>query len=261
VKTIGIVGFGYVGMSMAKLFAGRFDFCVYDPAKGFDDKECIRKSDLVLICVPTPQRSNGDCDISLVVESVELFQHASLVCIKSTVTPGTTQSLIDRFGPHVHFSPEYVGEGKNHVPPEYLSPTEARSHPFCIVGGRRAQLVLNFFRRAMATSARYVAVADPTVVELAKYMENSYLATKVAFCNEFANIAKSFGVDYNDVRELWLHDPRVDPSHTLVFPERRGFDGKCLPKDLSAIRSAAHSNAVKTPLLNGVDMYNLEEFE
>lgn len=76
---------------------------------------------------------------------------------------------------------------------------------------------------------------DSTTAELVKYMENCWLATKVTFCNEFFDIANTFGVDYNELRELWLLDGRVGESHTIVYEENRGFGGKCLPKDTEAL--------------------------
>lgn len=66
-------------------------------------------------------------------------------------------------------------------------------------------------------------------------MENSYLAAKVTFCNEFYEIASALDVDYNELRELWLADSRIEKTHTFVYPDERGFGGKCLPKDVSAI--------------------------
>jgi UDP-glucose 6-dehydrogenase len=70
-------------------------------------------------------------------------------------------------------------------------------------------------------------------------MENCFLALKVTFCNEFFDIAEQFGVDYNELRELWLLDPRIGRSHTFVMPDDRGFGGKCLPKDVSALVQSA----------------------
>lgn len=255
-KTIGIVGYGYVGKGMARMFEDKYDIRVYDPHQLRYDEQGVNDADLVLICVPTPQRANGGCDVSIVLESIERFKLAKLICIKSTVQPGFTEAMISSYGNHVHFSPEYMGEGGNYVEAKYPDPVDARSHPFCIVGGHRAHDVLDFFRSVMATSARYVATS-PTAAELAKYMENSFLATKVAFCNEFASIAAGLGVNYNDIRELWLQDPRIGASHTLVFPEQKGFNGKCLPKDLAAIRFAADLTGTRSPLLDAVAYYDM----
>ncbi|TAL49410.1 hypothetical protein EPN83_00670 [Patescibacteria group bacterium] len=76
---------------------------------------------------------------------------------------------------------------------------------------------------------------DSTTAELAKYMENAFLATKKIFCDEFYDIARSFDVDYNELKELWLLDGRMGRAMTLIYPEARGFGGRCLPKDVSAI--------------------------
>jgi UDP-glucose 6-dehydrogenase len=62
-------------------------------------------------------------------------------------------------------------------------------------------------------------------------MENSFFATKVTFCNMWYDIATACGVDYNELRECWLADPRINRNHTLVFPKDRGYGGKCLVPD------------------------------
>jgi UDPglucose 6-dehydrogenase len=93
---------------------------------------------------------------------------------------------------------------------------------------------------------------DSTTAELTKYMDNSFLALKVTFCNELYDVAQLFGVDYNELRELWLMDPRVGRSHTLVQPDNRGFGGKCLPKDVSALVSSARKAGYLPRLLSAV---------
>lgn len=260
---IGIIGYGYVGKGIERMFEARADWvAVIDPDKQRFELTRMLEADIIFVCVPTPRKDGGDlCDTSI-VESVvaEWAAHCVssrvLMCIKSTVPPGTTERLIKQHGDHIHFSPEYMGEGGNYVDARYPDPLNPVSHPFCIVGGERADQVLAYFQKVMATSARYIATSA-TAAEIAKYMENAYLATKVAFCNEFARIADAHGVSYNTVRDLWLCDPRVDPSHTLVFPNQRGFNGKCLPKDLAAIRTAAFAAGVETPLLDGVSDYDV----
>ncbi len=66
-------------------------------------------------------------------------------------------------------------------------------------------------------------------------MENAFYAIKVTFVNEFYDIARVHGVDFNQLRELWLADTRISRDHTFVYPDARGFSGKCLPKDCNAI--------------------------
>ena len=76
---------------------------------------------------------------------------------------------------------------------------------------------------------------DAKTAELCKYMENSYLAMKVIFANEFYRIAKILGVNYNELRELWLLDSRINRSHTFVFEDEPYYDSKCFNKDLPAL--------------------------
>ena len=87
-------------------------------------------------------------------------------------------------------------------------------------------------------------------------MENSFLALKVTFCNEFYDIAAAHGIDYNELRELWLLDPRIGRSHTFVLPDDRGFGGRCLPKDLSAIIELARRAGVEPMLLEATRAAN-----
>jgi hypothetical protein len=99
-------------------------------------------------------------------------------------------------------------------------------------------------------------VAWNKTAELCKYMENTFLATKVAFVNQFYDLAQVYGVNYNELRELWLADERIGRSHTIVT-EERGYRGRCLPKDIAAIIQAAKPFG-GAPLLEAIDRYNDE---
>lgn len=249
-KRVGIVGHGYVGKGMSMLFHPAFDVKPYDVATQ-PNRDAVMGVDLAVICVPTPMKEDGSADISAVEESVA-FLDAPLILIKSTVPPGTTDMLAAKYGKAVHFSPEYMGEPTNYVPPwKYPDPRDARMHSWVTVGGPKASEVLDYFLAVMAVDARYVA-CTALEAELAKYMENCYFATKVTFCNEFARIADAFGVDYKKLRELWLLDPRMEADHTAVFRDKPGFGGKCLPKDLHAIVAAATDKGYHPELLASV---------
>jgi UDP-glucose 6-dehydrogenase len=107
--------------------------------------------------------------------------------------------------------------------------------------------VCDLYKRTF-NSELEVRQTDARTAELTKYMENAFLALKVAFCNEVYDVAGATGVDYNELRELWLLDPRIGRSHTWVHPDDRGFGGRCLPKDLRALVAHARS-AGEAPLL------------
>lgn len=256
---VGIIGHGYVGKGMERLFAGVYDIGLFDPLH-HPDEASLKGSDLVIICAPTPPKADGSCDVSMVEDAAERTLRLcpdALVCIKSAVPPGTTDELNARYsGRRFHVSPEYMGELPNFTPPwDYPDPKDARSHDFAIVGGPRAGEVLDFFQRVMATTARYMA-CSAIEAELVKRLENAFFATKVVFCNEAARIAEGFGADWHRVRELWLLDPRIGRSHTAVFKDKPGFGGKCLPKDMNALIAEADSVGADASLLRAVRKTN-----
>lgn len=252
-KKIGIVGFGVVGQGMMRLFEDAFSVTAYDPAQG--EQMRLSDRDLEIVCVPTPAKEDGSCDISIVEEIVSTST-APLILIKSTVPPGTTEYLRDKYQKKVLFSPEYMGESSYFTPFwKYPAPDMPETHTFVIVGGPEANEVLSFFQKVMSVDTKYVA-CTAVEAELAKYAENTFFATKVTFCNEFAEIAEKFGADWQQVRELWLLDSRINPNHTLVFKDNPGFAGKCLPKDLSAIIEAAKERDYDPTLLSAVKKSN-----
>lgn len=252
---VGIIGVGYVGKGMDRLFAAAYEIGLYDPLH-HPDETALCGSDLVLICAPTPPKEDGTCDVSAVWDAAERATRLcpeALVCIKSAVPPGTTDELNARFmGRRFHVSPEYMGELPNFVPAwEYPDPRDARSHDFVIVGGPRSGEVLDFFQRVMATTARYMA-CSALEAELVKRLENAFFAAKVTFCNEAARICSALGAEWHKVRELWLLDSRIGRSHTAVFPERPGFGGKCLPKDLNALIAEGEAAGADCSLLRAI---------
>lgn len=113
----------------------------------------------------------------------------------------------------------------------------------------------------------YILVAGPTKeyiqtdslsAEICKYMENTYFATKIIFCNEFYNLCKHFNTEYTKVRELWLKDNRINKLHTLIYNQDKPFcfGGKCLPKDLSGIIMCAKEHGYEANFLQNVQDAN-----
>jgi len=239
---------GAVGAAMAKLFD---DVVAYDEPKKLGTRAEVNGCDLAFISVPTPQSPDGSCDSSI-VESVVSWLQTPIIVIRSTVSVGTTRMLAEKYRKEIVFQPEY-------------GPAETPDHPFndlrnvrWIILGGRPEATKKVIRawQSVYSSDIVIRQTTPEAAELCKYMENAFLATKVTFCNEFYGIAESVGVDYNELRELWLLDPRVGKSHTFVFPDKRGYGGKCLPKDLSAIASTARASGYKAEFLEGVASAN-----
>ena len=246
-NNIGIIGAGFVGQSLLKLFG---NCVVYDPAKGQADKDAINRCRFAFVCVPTPMAADGSCDTSIVKEVVGWCQ-SEIIVIRSTVVPGTTDWLRSETGKRIVFQPEYIGETVAHPLIDH------QTQGFSVLGGpiEDTSPVADLYKVLYYAGHRFY-FCSAVCAELAKYMENAFYATKVTFCNEFFDIAQSFGVDYNELREIWLADPRISRDHTFVYPENRGYSGKCLPKDTSAVITASRKRGVQSPLLSSVMAVN-----
>ena len=244
---IGIVGCGFVGQALLRLFG---ECPVYDPAKGLTDRETINRCRFAFVCVPTPTGPQGECDTHLVDETVRWVE-SEIIVIRSTVAPGTTDRLRRETGKRIVFQPEYIGETVAHPLLDH------QMQNFAVLGGpiEDTSPVANLYKRFFHASLRFYFTTALTA-ELVKYMENAFYATKVTFCNEFFDIARTLGVDYNELREVWLADPRISRDHTFVYPEDRGFSGKCLPKDVSAIIAAVEAQGFTPDLLKAVMAVN-----
>lgn len=264
-KKVAVIGGGYVGTAVANYFGDHFDITIVDPKyPNYDEqKQMADNCDLAVVCVPTPMGEDGKVDTSIVEEVVSWLQ-TPLILIKSTIPPGTVDKLMQICPTkEICFSPEFIGEGKYVVQwwkdKNYPHPTDMKYHDFHIVGGERetARAILEFFKKVSGPECKYY-VTDARTAELVKYMENSWGATKVTFCNEFAKIAEAVGVDYDELRELWLLDGRVERMHTAVFKDKRGFGGKCYPKDVNGIVQSSIKAGYEPKLLKAVLSVNEE---
>lgn len=234
-KKVAIVGYGYVGKAMAAFFKDHYEVRIYDPALTYSvPKSQVNECDLAVVCVPTNMDKDGSCDTSIVREVINWIETPHIL-LKSTVPPGTTSEIVATTGKRVVFSPEYCGESSYWSP--YAFHTDVKETPFFIFGGAKedTSAMVDFFLPVTGPVKIY-RQTSARAAELAKYMENCFYATKIIFCYEMAMIAENEGIDFNEVRELWLLDPRINPMHTAVFKSnQRPFGGKCLPKDLSAL--------------------------
>lgn len=253
-RRVGVIGRGHVGAGVIRQLSPACEVVSYDrnDAEAYPEA-ALRACDFVMVCVDTPSQPDGAVDLSNVEAAIAQIP-ADNILIRSTVLPGTTARLAAEHGKAICFSPEYVGETS------FLgSPWErfSAAEPFMIVGGepearsRMVDLLLPIYgpdvRMFQCTSAE---------AELIKYMENSYFAAKVIFVNQFRDLAEKLGMDWHSVREGWLLDPRVERDHTVAFADKKGFDGKCLPKDLAGILHVAEAEGVSLSMLSAVQDAN-----
>lgn len=241
-KSVLIVGYGVVGHNLAKEIE-KLKPDIYDKFKPeFNTKKNV-KYDFAFICVDTPYVDKDNvCDISQ-IENALKENDADIYIIKSTILPNTTDKLIKKYNKRIVFSPEYYG-GTQHC--------NNFDFNFTILGGERdtcykvQQLLQEVY------DARHTfRIVDGTTAELVKYMENSFLATKVAFCLQFYDVCKQLNISYEELRELFILDPRVNPSHTFVYEEHPYYKSHCLDKDVPAI-----ANTFDMELLKEVINYN-----
>ena len=232
---LGVVGYGTVGRRITRLlrrsgFKVEIYDCSIDAWSSPVQRDKVNATSLAFIAVPTPSRPDGAADVSHVEQVLEWLRVPG--CIKSTVPPGTTNSLQERYQIDLAHSPEYVGETPFHPYRQEYCPDVV------IVGGKgiAAKRTLEVMRKCLGPYPSYFKT-DPTTSELAKYMENCFFATKLAFLAQFTEIAERYGCDPEELREMWVSDQRVGKSHSIVI-DQPGFGGRCLPKDLAAIIAA-----------------------
>jgi UDPglucose 6-dehydrogenase len=251
---VGIVGYGYVGKGMHKIFP---DAVIYDEPLGIGTRKEIDKKDLSIICVPTPsQKIDSEfkpADTSIVEEVISWIE-SPLILIKSTIPPQTTERLVRQTGKRICFSPEYMGEGGYHISPwKYMSPTDPQLHNFVIIGGgkKTREEIADIFTERLGPEKTYY-LCEATEAEMIKYLENSYIGLKVAFFNQIHDLCQKLGISFHTVREGWALDNRVDKMHTSVFVNKRKIGGKCLPKDMNALVAKADELGVDLSILKAI---------
>lgn len=261
-----IAGYGYVGKAFYEFFKSykHYQVLVYDNSKEIQEKydfvkrdyDILNNVDLAVICVPTPSKDDGGVDISFVESVLANIKKQTLVLIKSTIPPNTT-NILSKTYPHLRivFSPEYIGESTYDLPYPYDFNKEVIKTPYFIFGGdiKDTTEMVDIFSKIAGPVKEYIQTTSLNA-EICKYMENSFFATKIIFCNEFNRICETFGADYNSVRELWLKDPRITKTHTAIYnkDDNLCFGGKCLPKDLSGIIKHSAKNGYEPKFLESV---------
>ena len=252
-----IVGYGVVGKNLFKELSGlhpdindnhiKKDYLLreYDALAPFIYPPA--KYDLAFICVDTPlSEDNVNLDISEVENAIN-ENNAEIYVVKSTCPINAVDYLSNKTGKRIVYSPEYYGATQH---------CNNFNYDFVILGGKKedciaVQHILQYCYDARKT----FHIVDSKTAELSKFMENAWLATKVTFCSQFYEIAKAHGISYEDLRELFILDPRVNPSHTFIYPEHPYWESHCLDKDVQHI-AWSEDRAV---FLKDVIVYNKEQ--
>lgn len=288
---ISIIGTGYVGLVQGACFAdsGNNVTCmdvdekkisnlkkglipIYEPGLEEMVKRCaqegrlefttslrtaVDKSDIIFLCLPTPQSEDGAADLSRVLQVSEqiadIANDGKIVVSKSTVPVGTVdriRQIMRKKGKQsieVVSNPEFLKEGN--ALDDSLKPDRV------VIGSRnkRAISVMMELYSPFVRTGNPILVMDERSAEMTKYAANAFLATKISFMNELANLCERTGADVDLVRRGIGTDPRIGPQ--FLFPGV-GYGGSCFPKDVKALVRTSQEHEFEFRIVRAVDEVN-----
>lgn len=234
-----------------------------------DAHAAVVASEVSIVCVGTPSRSNGSLDLSYVERVCRQIGVAlpaagpdHVVVARSTMLPGSTHATVipaleeasslraDRdFG--VCVNPEFLREG--------TSIRDFRNPPFTLVGGEHMPSVEKVVGLYASIQAELL-VTPVAVAEMVKYTSNAFHAVKVTFANEIGAVCKAQGIDSHAVMDVFCRDVKLNVSKAYLRPGF-AFGGSCLPKDVRALTYQARRLDVDTPLIGSVLESNRQQIE
>ena len=228
---IGFIGLGKVGKALYDVFTEYHTTSFYDIKFPNTRIEDILTTDIVVVAVPTPLTPQNECDISIVesaIHSLSTHNYKGVVCIKSTVIPGTTLALAEKYKLRIAVCPEFLKERQGYA--------DIKAANVCIIGTEDSAA-------AAAIAAMYqplnckISQVHPTEAELTKYFQNLYNTQKILFANAFYEICKQKNVNYNTIIKNLEERKSVDTEYLHCNEHLRGPAGACLPKDTIAFNT------------------------
>lgn len=229
---IGFIGQGFIGQAYANNFLKR-DFTVIRYALEEEyraNRDLIKDCDYTFIAVPTPTTPSGFS--SKILEDVlTLIGPGQVAVIKSTILPGTTESLQLKF-PDIFIihSPEFLREKTCQFDAD--NPDRNIIGRSTKVSEAQAQVLMDILPKA-----KYSLICPAAEAELIKYASNCFLYLKVLYTNTLWDICEAENINYEIVKEAMVHDSRIGPSHNdPVHFGGRGAGGHCFIKDFAAFR-------------------------
>jgi len=220
--------------------------------------EALSDAEAVFIAVGTPAKADGDADLSYIYEAVEhavkYMKPDSVLVIKSTVPPGTCRNISEflktRGTPfEVASNPEFLREGAAVY--DFINPDR-------IIIGSESDKALALLQRAykpLTDQGIKLISTDLTTSELIKYASNTFLANKIAFINEMADLCEIVDADIETLSKGIGLDKRIGPDFLKAGP---GFGGSCFPKDILALRYLAKKVNADCLILNAVIKANTD---
>ena len=251
---IGIIGVGAVGSANKKGFEYLgHEVCVHDTKLNTKISE-VCETEINYVCVPTPQAENGSCDTSI-IESVidELGQcnYKGIIAIRSTVVPGFTQSMIEKFN-HltICFVPEFLRE--RCAEDDFIN-----NHKLLAVGTHDIWVYRKVIR-SHGQLPEHTEHLTPNEAEVLKYFNNVYAALRVTFANNMYEICEKLDCDYTTIKNAYIKTGKATDMYLDVNPSLRGYGGMCLPKDTIAIASLMKKLNIDLKLIQSIHDDNLQ---
>ena len=271
---LGIVGRGFVGSAVEFGFSPQTgcdvdNMWIYDKDKSkslHTLEDVVIHSDIIFLSVPTPSNEDGSINLSYVEDALQEISEITagveesmvlldnIILIRSTVTPGTTKRLQNKFqNLNLVFNPEFLTERSANF--DFINQTRF------ILGGNKKHTnkVADLYRWRFGETIPVIETNYQTA-ELIKYMNNCFFATKVSFLNEMRQVSDLCEADWDMATEGFIRDGRIGHSHMSVpGPDGKfGFGGKCFPKDISAMISFGNKLGLDMHTLSGVWNTNCE---
>jgi len=253
---IGIVGSGYVGEATGRLmYALKNEVIFYDTEskpgleKVFkftnDLKKLVFYSELIFVCVPTPQNKNGEIDLNIIKSvcldlsnTFKTLGKSIPVVIKSTVVPGTTKSILkpilDKSGFEVSVgsNPEFITESHTSWSKDDNMRRDWTNEDKIVIGSEDKN-IRSILNEVYSKFENKIINTDTQTAEMIKYASNYCLASKISFFNEIFKICKNLNIDNKIVINALSVDPRIGKYGTI---NGKAYGGKCLPKDMKALQ-------------------------
>ena len=223
-----------------------------------DLAEAIKDAQIIFLALPTPPGEDGSADLSYVLGVARqlsvLIQDYKVIVDKSTVPVGTAERVhaelaagLDQSLFDVVSNPEFLREGV--AVDDFMKPDRV------VIGtsSDKAKKVMERLYEPFVRQGNPVIFMDERSAELTKYAANSYLATRISFMNEIANLCEKVGADVSMVRKGMGSDNRI--GKRFLFPGV-GYGGSCFPKDVQALAKTAEGNDYDFKILNSVMRVN-----
>ena len=276
-EPIGVIGVGWVGLVTAACFAelghrvtardivsekvealSRGELTIHEPGLGetvrrnserltftTDMGELLDSARLLFVCVDTPPTHSGDADLSRVRSVIEdLRADGDHVLIMKSTVPAGTGATIRRDRPGVSYvsCPEFLKEGT--AVEDFMGPDRV------VIGAEPGdEAAGDAVERLYEPLGGQVVRTDVASAEMIKLASNAFLATKISFINEIANVCEEIGADVGEVARGMGLDRRIGPSFLRAGI---GYGGSCFPKDVSALKMLAGNTGYHFQLLNAV---------